>query len=73
MNASGVSTITLPVVSVASGQVYYLKNVAENNCTVSPASGTLDGNASIVLAQWQCITVYWDGSAWHLLSESLSV
>jgi hypothetical protein len=72
MNAAGATTVTLANSVAAVGQVYSIKNVGAGTCTIQPSSGNIDSHASIALTQWQGIEVYWDGTLWHILSESLA-
>ena len=72
MNAGGATTVTLPIAGVTTGKFYFVKNVGAGTCSVAAASGNIDADASIPLTQWQAVQIYWDGSAWHQLSQSLS-
>ena len=72
MNAAGATTVTLPTSMVATGKLYWVKNIGAGTCTVEAATGNIDADASIPLTQWQAYQFYWDGSTWHQLSQSLS-
>jgi hypothetical protein len=72
MNASSVQYVTLPV-SFATASYLWVKNVGSGACGVQAASGNIDNQASLSLTQWQAIHVYWDGSLWRVLGESLGV
>jgi len=68
-------TVTLPAASTVgananSGKVYIIKDqsggAGTNNITVSPASGTIDGGASLVISSdYGELVVYSDGAAWY--------
>jgi hypothetical protein len=76
------STITLPAPASSgatnnTGKIYIIKDTsggaATNNITISPASGTIDGAASAILAQnYAAILVYSDGSAWYSQATNFS-
>ena len=72
MNSGSATVVTLPV-TFATGFCLWVKNVGAGTCTVAAASGDIDADASIPITQWQAFQFYWDGSAWHQLSQSLSV
>ena len=72
MNSGSATVVTLPV-TFATGFWLWVKNVGAGTCTVAAASGDIDADASIPITQWQAFQFYWDGSAWHQLSQSLSV
>lgn len=65
---AGAFTVTLP--AVASGQQLIVKKVDASVfvVTVVPASGTIDGAASVPLAnQWQSRTFVSDGTNWFMV------
>ena len=70
---SGSATFVILPVTFATGFWLWVKNVGAGTCTVAAASGDIDADASIPITQWQAFLFYWDGSAWHQLSQSLSV
>lgn len=59
-------TATLPAVaSVPRGKIYHLANTATGTVTVSPAAGTIDGAATLVLAATSGrATLISDGTNW---------
>jgi hypothetical protein len=64
MNSASATTVTLPTSSATTGQTYWIKNKGAGTVTVQAASGNIDGASSVALAQWDKVTVYWDGSLW---------
>lgn len=67
--SAGSFTITLPnPASSADGRIYKVQvsaHAAGNTCTVSTASGTINGASSVVLNKlWQGIEVHSDGTNW---------
>lgn len=67
MNVAGVSACTLPDPTlVGVKRRYTIKNISASNCTVSSAgsSKTIDGAASVVLAQWGKLSVESDATQW---------
>lgn len=72
--SSGAITITLPAVGAAgTGQVYTVKKTDSSTyaVTISPASGTIDGSASIALkAQYASVQLATDGVNWFKLSAT---
>lgn len=62
-------TATLPAVaSVPKGKVYHISNQATGAVTVSPAAGTIDGAATLVVAATTGrATLISDGSNWFTL------
>lgn len=72
ISASGASALTMTLPSAATagaGRVYCVKSMMNSgvNLTVAAASGqTIDGDASVVLEQYQMLQVVSDGSQWLL-------
>jgi hypothetical protein len=67
---SGNVTITLPAASGLAGYRFYVKRTdgASNTCSVAPASGTIDGAASVSLdVRYMSLMVVSNGSAWYIL------
>lgn len=68
---SGNVTITLPAASGNAGYRFYIKRIdgSANTCTVSRSSSdTIDGQTSFTLdAQYTCVTVVSNGSAWYII------
>src|SRR5207253_1542915 len=66
---SGSFTITLPSVSVNGRKVTVKKTDASvNTVTISPASGTIDGAASLVIStRWVSYDVIADGTNWYVI------
>ena len=68
-------SVTLPAPSTTGataneGKIYIVKDqsggAATNNITVQPASGTIDGGASVLInSNYGEVQVYCDGSAWY--------
>ena len=70
VNFSGAVSLTLP--AVQSGRIIHIKDesgaAATNNITITPASGTIDGAASIVLnISYGAYTLYSNGSNWFVI------
>lgn len=66
--ATGAFTVTLP--AVAAGLMLRIKKIdsTTNLVTVAPASGTIDGAASVTMGiQWQSRTFVSDGTNWFLV------
>jgi len=63
----GASTYTVTLASSAAGRVLMVKNAQSNNITVSPASGNIDGEASVTVEPLQSIQVVFDGTNWQLV------
>ncbi len=49
---------------------FIIKNIGTSDLTVDPGALTLDGGGAIVLNQWDCITVYNDGTNWFVMSRN---
>lgn len=62
INCNGTFTVTLPIVSILSGQEFYVKNIGTGVITVF-SSANIDGSSSVVLGtQYESVTVQWDGT-----------
>jgi hypothetical protein len=71
VNYVGAVTITL---SMVTGELKIIKDEGGNallhNITITPASGTIDGNSSIVIAtNGGAFVVYFDGTNYHIVSS----
>ncbi len=70
---AGNVTITLPAVAAAgSGQVYTVKKTdsSSNSVTISPASGTIDGAATLVLSsQYHSVQLATNATNWFQLGQ----
>lgn len=68
-NPGGAQTITLPAASAGRRITVKRVNNSANVVTVSPASGTIDGGASIALAGggYDAVTVVCDGTNWWVI------
>ncbi len=71
---SGAVTITLPAPANISGRIYTIKKIGsggiDNELTISPASGTIDGGSSFVIYNdWTFITLQTDGSNWYIIKK----
>lgn len=67
---SGAIAVTLPDVTPATQQVFTIKKVdsSANAVTITPASGTLDGEANFVIDdQYEAISVQTDGTNWFIV------
>jgi hypothetical protein len=78
ITATGAFALSLPdpVASNNSGQIYTIKDVAgnafTNNITITPASGTIDGAASLVLnANYVSATLFSDGTNYYVVSTTI--
>jgi hypothetical protein len=69
IEVSGATTVTLLTTLTSNTDdkvLYYIKNVdASNNTTVA---GTIDGVTNKTLTPNSCLRVYWNGTAWRILS-----
>ncbi len=68
---SGVGTgLTVGIFAVSSaintaGYMCWVANEGVGAATLTPASGTIDGNANLVLTQFQGVILFWDGTNWE--------
>jgi len=63
--ASNAANLTLPAANgVPSGAFYDIFNTGASNATVTPAAGTINGAANLVLAQYAGKRVFSDGTNW---------
>jgi len=71
--SGGGKAITLPKASTAKGRTYYIKKIdgSGNNVIIAgDGAETIDGQASQGLgAQYNCMQVVCDGTAWHIISN----
>jgi len=71
---SGAITITLPAPGTIAGRIYTIKKVGtggiDNELTIAPASGTIDGGASyIIYNDWTYVTLQTDGANWYIIKK----
>lgn len=71
---SGAITITLPASTGFAGRIYTIKKIGsggiDNQLTISPASGTIDGGASYTIYNdWTYVTLQTDGSNWYIIKK----
>lgn len=71
-------TVTIPASSLATtvGKMYLIKDVSggagTNNIVIAPASGTIDGNASVsITSNYGAVSIYSDGSNWFSSSTNI--
>lgn len=67
-------SITLPAASPITGRIYTIKKIGsgglDNQLTISPASGTIDGGSSfIIYNDWSYVTLQTDGSNWFIIRK----
>lgn len=72
--SSGAITITLPSSTGITGRIYTIKKIGsggiDNQLTISPAAGTIDGGASFVIYNdWTYVTLQTDGSNWYIIKK----
>jgi hypothetical protein len=60
-------TATLPSPTSLAGHQLVIKNLDTTVLTVSPSSGTIDGNATHSLAQYDSVTLVSDGTNWGVI------
>jgi hypothetical protein len=71
---SGAITLTLPAPTNFAGRIYTIKKIGtggiDNQLTVSPASGTIDGGSSyIIYNDWTYVTLQTDGTNWFIIKK----
>ena len=67
-NGAAAVTITLPTVTSNSGYKAQIKRLGTANVTISPASGTIDGQATQTLSvQYSSLTLTTDGTNWFII------
>jgi len=67
-NGAAAVTITLPTVTGNSGYKAQLKRLGTATVTISPASGTIDGQATQTLSvQYSSLTLTTDGTNWFII------
>ena len=67
-NGAAAVTITLPTVTSNSGYKAQVKRLGTANVTISPASGTIDGQATQTLSvQYSSLTLTTDGTNWFII------
>jgi len=67
-NGAAAVTITLPTVTGNSGYKAQVKRLGTANVTISPASGTIDGQATQTLSvQYSSLTLTTDGTNWFII------
>lgn len=62
-------TITLPTVTEANGNLFYVKNIGNGNITVVPSGNeTIDGVSELILTtKYNSYTLVSDGSNWFVI------
>lgn len=70
----GAYTITLPTATSFAGRIYTIKKIGtggiDNQLTITPASGTIDGGANYVIYNdWTYVTLQTDGSNWYIIKK----
>lgn len=66
-------TMTLPdAATIENGRQFVIKNIHSTNCTVASLGGTIDGAATVTLAQWDSITVVAYSGAWYSIVEPVA-
>lgn len=74
-NTSSASiTVTLPAPGSFAGRIYTIKKVGngglDNELTISPASGTIDGGSSYkIYNDWTYVTLQTDGTDWYIIKK----
>lgn len=57
-------TMTLPNAALYHGRTWTVKNINSSSCTVGSAGGTINGAATVSLAQWASGSYISDGANW---------
>jgi len=74
-NTSSASiTVTLPAPGSFAGRIYTIKKIGngglDNELTISPASGTIDGGSSYkIYNDWTYVTLQTDGTNWYIIKK----
>lgn len=63
---NGASGYTLTLPTHSSGKTIVISNINIGTVTLSPTSGTIAGNATQVLYQYECLVLISDGTNWEL-------
>lgn len=66
----GTVTINLPAAADSTGNIYDIKKIGTTGNVIVDGSGseTIDGGTTATLTeQYECITIYCNGSNWHIL------
>ena len=71
---SGAITLTLPAPGNFAGRIYTIKKVGtggiDNDLTITPASGTIDGGASYkIYNDWTFVALQTDGTNWYIIKK----
>ena len=71
---SAAITVTLPNPASFAGRIYTIKKIGtggiDNELTISPASGTIDGGASYkIYNDWTFVALQTDGSNWYIIKR----
>lgn len=71
---SAAITISLPAAGSITGRIYTIKKIGtggiDNQLTISPAAGTIDGGSSYVIYNdWTYVTLQTDGSNWYVIKK----
>lgn len=72
--SSAAIVITLPAPTSIAGRIYTIKKVGngglDNDLTISPASGTIDGgNSYKIYNDWTYVTLQTDGTDWYIIKK----
>jgi hypothetical protein len=71
---SAAITLSLPAPGSFAGRIYTIKKVGtggiDNQLTISPASGTIEGGSSYVIYNdWTFVTLQTDGTNWYIIRK----
>jgi hypothetical protein len=71
---TGALTVTLPAPTNFAGRIYTIKKIGsggiDNDLTISPASGTIDGGTSYkIYNDWTFVTLQTDGTNWFIIKK----
>lgn len=68
----GATAITLKASPKPNDEIFVMDakgDAATNNITITPAAGTINGAANVVVsAAWQCLRLVYSGTEWNVLS-----
>jgi hypothetical protein len=64
--ASAIS-LTLPTSGIPVGKTYVIKEIGAGACTITPSSGNVDGQSSVVISQlYTAFNFIWNGTQWYI-------
>ena len=71
---TGAITVTLPAPGSFPGRIYTIKKIGtggiDNELTITPSSGTIDGGASFVIYNdWTYVSLQTDGTNWYVIKK----